>query len=132
MKFFQRTFLLVLVASLMIQSFAKTAVAVYWSINQEWIAKNLCENRLEKKSCCEGSCQLKKWTVEEKRDSEGQTQIPNLLLLKEIDSFFEPKTDFAQLFFPPKEDRPKRFLTDDRLPSAPFLDAIGMPPDLFA
>ena len=118
-----------LIACVMLQSFSKTVVAAYWSLNRTWIAQNLCEKRFEKKSCCEGACQLKKWTADEKSGTKDQPPFPNFSQLKEQDTFFEQKPDFVQLFFLKKGERAVYFLTDERLPRAPLLDEVGKPPN---
>jgi hypothetical protein len=44
------------------------AIYICFKINQDYIAQNLCVNRYKPKSCCEGSCQLKK-SLEDNDDS---------------------------------------------------------------
>jgi hypothetical protein len=39
---------------------SKMGVTIYWGLNQQWIAENLCEKRAIKYNCCKGSCQLAK------------------------------------------------------------------------
>jgi hypothetical protein len=50
--------------------FLKLGIVINWKINQDTIAKNLCENRDKPKMCCKGKCQLKKQL--QKVDSESQ------------------------------------------------------------
>jgi hypothetical protein len=50
--------------------FLKLGIVINWKINQDVIAKNLCENIDKPKMCCKGKCQLKKQL--QKVDSESQ------------------------------------------------------------
>ena len=61
-------------------------------MNQTFIAKNLCENRFKKKSCCHGSCQLKKQLSEDDKNE----KVPNSSNSKEKfeELFCEKKLDF--------------------------------------
>lgn len=58
----------------MAQTFSKAVIVLSFYINQNYIAKNLCENRNKPKSCCAGKCQLTKQlnkdTNNEKQSSE--------------------------------------------------------------
>jgi hypothetical protein len=60
----------VLILALLMQVFSKTIIYTSFLVNQEYIAKNLCENRaVPGKHCC-GKCQLKKsMEREQKQDS---------------------------------------------------------------
>jgi len=40
-------------------------------MNQSYIASTLCENRIEKKSCCAGSCYLNKQLTENEKKQES-------------------------------------------------------------
>ncbi len=61
------------------QNFSRVIILVNFKINQEYIAKNLCVNKEEPDSCCEGSCQLKKQLEEEDK----KEQAPPVRSLKE-------------------------------------------------
>jgi hypothetical protein len=52
--------LLLVCFTILVQSVQRTWIVASWKINQSYIAANLCENRLEQKSCCAGSCYLNK------------------------------------------------------------------------
>ncbi|MBC7650851.1 MAG: hypothetical protein H7101_03795 [Deinococcales bacterium] len=42
------------------QTFTKAVIVCSFYANQNYIAKNVCENRTKPKSCCDGKCQLTK------------------------------------------------------------------------
>jgi hypothetical protein len=52
-------------------------IYVSFKINQDYIAKNLCENRAKPKMQCNGKCQLMKKLKQ--ADKEEQKQIPQTL-----------------------------------------------------
>ncbi len=131
-KTFRQTLALALAASVMLQSISTAVVAVYWQVNQDWIAKHLCEKRLEKGSCCAGSCQLKKWvgTVEKSPEQES-SKLPSLpVSLKEEGPLIGPEAPLTCPFFVElKEARTAVLGMDERLPIEPFLEEIGKPPE---
>ncbi len=59
--------------AILVQSVQRTWIVVSWKMNQSYIASTLCEKRLEKKSCCAGSCYLNKQL---KANEEKQESIP--------------------------------------------------------
>lgn len=50
----------------------KVAVFSNWQANRDYIAQNLCENRQDPKSDCEGNCQLVK---EAEKTTEGHSPV---------------------------------------------------------
>ncbi|MDZ7877085.1 MAG: hypothetical protein U5L45_05420 [Saprospiraceae bacterium] len=56
-------------------------IFVNFKINQDFIAKNLCENRAKPKMHCNGNCVLMKKL--KKADNEEQKQIPQTLKEKQ-------------------------------------------------
>ena len=64
------TILLILVVAL--QTFSKWLVILEYKINENYIAKNLCENRKNAVSCCRGKCYLAKQLTKD----ENQQQSP--------------------------------------------------------
>lgn len=44
----------------MVQTYSRFAVMIGFAVNRNYIAANLCENRTKPRSCCKGSCVLKK------------------------------------------------------------------------
>lgn len=67
---------LFLLLSLVWQISSKTYLFVQFSINQEEIAKTLCENKEKPKSCCEGKCMLEK---EIKKEEKQEAKYPSAL-----------------------------------------------------
>ena len=62
-------FAIILSLSILVLSSSKSFILLNYSINKEFIAKNLCENRSEPKMHCNGKCHLKKeLQKEEKKD----------------------------------------------------------------
>lgn len=56
---------------LLLQTFSRAAVVVNFYVNQDYIAKNLCENKNRPKLNCCGKCQLnKKLNTEDKKEKE--------------------------------------------------------------
>lgn len=56
---------------LLLQTFSRAAIVVNFYVNQDYIAKNLCENRNKPKLNCCGKCQLnKKLHTEDKKEKE--------------------------------------------------------------
>jgi|GEM_PF-3564104 hypothetical protein len=72
------------------QAGLKTAVVAYYYLNQEYIAKNWCEQRNQPKSCCAGSCQVNKWLkVADKGGDEQRVPAPDWTSFKELQLFVE-------------------------------------------
>ncbi|TDL99560.1 MAG: hypothetical protein C4K58_06610 [Flavobacteriaceae bacterium] len=53
-----------------------------FKINQDYIAKNLCENRAKPKLNCKGKCQLKKQLKQ--AEKQEQKQLPETLKKSEV------------------------------------------------
>ena len=57
--------------------FSKAVIVCSFYANQDYIAKNLCENRSKPKCCCHGKCQLRKRlnkdTNEDKQSNERKS-----------------------------------------------------------
>src|ERR1700758_1201773 len=62
-------FAIILSLSILVLSSSKSLILVSYSLNKEFIAKNLCENKDKPKMHCNGKCHLKKeLQKEEKKD----------------------------------------------------------------
>ena len=74
----------------MAQMFSKAVIVCTFYANQDYIAKNLCENRTKPKSCCAGKCQLRKRlnkdTNEDKQNNERKASKESEVLSSK--SFF--------------------------------------------
>jgi hypothetical protein len=64
-------------AGILSQNINKIAILINFKINQEYIAENLCVNKDEPESCCEGKCQLEKELIKEEK-KEKTPSAPNL------------------------------------------------------
>ena len=60
-----------------IQPLSKVWIFVSFKINQDYIAKNLCENRAKPILKCNGKCQLMKKLKQADKDEEKQTPQTN-------------------------------------------------------
>lgn len=81
------TILLILLTAL--QTFSKWAVIVEFEVNRDYIAKNLCVNRLRPSCCCRGKCYLtKKINADESQQQapgkSGQREESPLQLFEEM------------------------------------------------
>lgn len=71
MKFITASLMILLLAS---QAFSKWVMLLEFELNRDYIANNLCENRIRPKLKCGGKCQLMKaMEAEEKENSSSQT-----------------------------------------------------------
>jgi hypothetical protein len=65
---------LFLAFTILFPTIGKLGIFITFKINQEYIAKNLCEQRNIKNNKCHGCCQLKKKLAE--NDKQEQKQMP--------------------------------------------------------
>jgi hypothetical protein len=63
---------LILMLLVAVQSFSKGLILLDYQVNQEYIAKTLCENKARPKLHCKGKCQLMKQLAAEEKSSNGQ------------------------------------------------------------
>lgn len=81
----------ILILLLMTQTFSKWFVLMSFKLNQDYIAKNICENRYRPQMHCNGNCVLmKKMKQEEKQEQNapapGKVQLASIVLSSK--SFF--------------------------------------------
>ena len=70
LAFIKYIFISMAFMGLLTQTINKAVVYFTFKINQEYIAKNLCEKKDEVDNCCKGSCHLtKELAKEEKKES---------------------------------------------------------------
>jgi hypothetical protein len=65
-----------MVTGVLIQSITKTIVMINYSLNKDYISKNLCEKRKVKNNKCNGSCHLK--LKLKQSDDSGAKEPPSL------------------------------------------------------
>lgn len=71
---------IVLLSQILLITCREGTFYLVFKINQDYIAENLCEKRFEPKSCCEGSCTLRKVIVEshEEPDPKDNQAVPSI------------------------------------------------------
>lgn len=62
-----------------------------FKINQDYLAQNVCEKRFEPKSCCEGSCTLRKVILESREEPGPTDSAPIPTLDRDPIHFLEPE-----------------------------------------
>ena len=64
---------------MLLQVSRKTIVTIQWSINQDYIAKNLCINKNKPALKCDGKCHLRKELkkTEETNENNGKSTVPS-------------------------------------------------------
>lgn len=64
----------ILMLLMLAQTFSKWAVVIEYNLNRNYVAKNLCINKVKPKLHCNGKCQMmKKLAEEEKQNSSSNT-----------------------------------------------------------
>lgn len=76
-----RVFVFAAVLAVLLQSFGQIIILINFKINQEYIARVLCENKDKPEMKCNGKCHLNKQL---KADEQKQTQLPPQVKLKEV------------------------------------------------
>ena len=72
-----------LVFVMLIQTFSTTIIFISFKANQDFIAKNLCENRGKPEKHCCGKCQLKK-RLKEEQQSQNSGLPSSLKIINEV------------------------------------------------
>jgi len=74
----------------LLQLSSRVNVLIYYQINKDYIAKNLCEKKDEPESCCEGSCHLSKELIkiEEQENPNPINQGNKNVKTEELPLFF--------------------------------------------
>lgn len=91
----------ILILLVMVQSFTSWIIVAEYTINKEYIAKNLCINKERPKLHCKGKCQLmKKLVEEENQNSSSNTQTGKI----KMDVLFVQKLDPPSISGLSKED----------------------------
>jgi len=76
-----RLFVFAAALAVLLQSFGQMIILINFKINQEYIARVLCENKDKPEMKCNGKCHLNKQL---KADEQKQTQLPPQVKLKEV------------------------------------------------
>lgn len=96
---FQKSLHILFILALLFQVSAKMFVYAQWVKNQDFIAKNLCENRDKPELNCHGKCKLIKAMAaleqkEQSKEKSSTSQLPNFLQ----ETFFTDKINFLPQF----------------------------------
>jgi hypothetical protein len=94
MKFFAVPILILLI---MTQVFSKWFVVLSFKLNQDYIAKNLCENRYRPKLNCKGNCVLMKKLKQEEKNEQN---APATIKVETTSIIVSSKSHFATLESP--------------------------------
>lgn len=94
----KRTISIFLALVVLFSPLQKMWLVVSFQLNQEYIAKYLCENKAKPKLQCKGQCQLKKQL--KKVEKEEEQQLPTSQKGKvEVTLFYAPVPTFDFCFF---------------------------------
>lgn len=79
----QRLLTFTLLASLLLQLFSREVIVMSFTLNRDYIAKNLCENRNRPELHCDGKCFLAKKlkAQHEREDRETAERLQNLPMM---------------------------------------------------
>ena len=99
----KQLFSILLLSAILFQSTSKLVYIINYSINKNFIAKNLCENRNKPKMNCKGKCHLKKQLAQaEKNEAQGKTDCKEKwedLFFASFQEFFSDKKIKEQVTF---------------------------------
>ena len=84
----------ILILLLMSQTFSHWFVVMNFKLNQDFIAKKLCENRLRPKLNCNGNCVLMKKLKQQEKEEQSN---PAALKLELITLIISSRTFFANI-----------------------------------
>jgi len=81
---------ILLLLSISYQSFVKLGIVIWYQINKEYVARNLCENRYQpQKNCC-GKCYLNKQLKKTENNTSGNSLIPEKWNMGEVVAYTLP------------------------------------------
>lgn len=75
---------IILLFGFLCQTISKLAIIINYQVNKEYIAQNLCVNKDEPESCCEGKCHLEK---ELKKADEAESTLPGSDIKEKLETF---------------------------------------------
>ncbi len=113
-------------ASILVHSINLTFIKVHFDLNKEYIANNLCVNRFNPDSDCNGHCYLmKKLKVETEKEAEKKAVNSPVLSF----AFFQNETEEIK-FNPKRETRESTYfiLDSEKIIKDPFLELECPPP----
>jgi hypothetical protein len=122
----KKTVAILLTLLIFLQPFGKIWIFVSFKINQDYIAKNLCENRAKPIMRCNGKCQLMKKLNQ--ADKDEQKQFPSTIKEKSEFLYCHNLTNFRihrQIYF---FDKKQSFFDYKFQYSSSYLTEIFRPP----
>ncbi len=81
---------IIAVLGILLHTFNQVVIVAQFYANQDYIAKNLCENRARPEKKCCGKCYLGK-QLNKADDSKGNRNTASKLVLEEVTSFVLPQ-----------------------------------------
>ena len=119
----------ILVILVLTQTFSKWLVVVEYKMNRDFIAKNLCINKVRPKMHCNGKCQMmKKLAEEEKQNTSNNTnnsskeKVQELLFCTEINKPAIPSLTYVVLSY---HEEPPQYRPDSPIASIFHPPAVG-------
>ena len=74
----------ILILLVLFQAFSKWVIMAEYTINQDYIAKNLCENKARPMLHCNGKCQLMKKLAEEEKQNSSNSNTGNNIKVSDV------------------------------------------------
>ena len=74
----------ILILLVMVQTFTSWLIVAEYTINQEYIAKNLCVNKAKPQLHCKGKCQLMKKMAEEDKQTSSSSQTGGKIKMGDV------------------------------------------------
>ncbi len=92
---------ILLLLSISYQSFVKLGIVIWYQVNKEYVARNLCENKNRPEKKCCGKCYLnKQLNKADKGTAESTSSVPQKWNLGELIAYTLPHTvNILPLFY---------------------------------
>ena len=83
---------ILLLLSISYQSFVKLGIVIWYQVNKEYVARNLCENKNQPEKKCCGKCYLnKQLSKADKGTTENTSSVPKKWNLGEVIAYTLPQ-----------------------------------------
>jgi len=109
---------------ILFQTFNRVLIIAQYYANQEYIAKNICENRDKPKMHCNGKCHLKKQLAKEEKE---QSPSPRSQKSEEVVTLFSSHNLYTIIEHVNIATR-KSYFTYNDMRTAFFLSSVFHPP----
>jgi len=74
----------ILILLVLFQAFSKWVIMAEYTINKDYIAKNLCENKARPMLHCNGKCQLMKKLAEEEKQNSSNSNTGSTIKVSDV------------------------------------------------